>query len=259
VVIKGRKGDVVGVIGAKPPHLLDAKERDKIVVKKEMYIDIGATSKAGVDEAGVRPGDAIVPLSDFQILSSGKTYISKAFDNRIGCAVVIDVLRHFKEQGGNPNQLFGVQTVQEEVGVRGAATSAHAIDPDVAIILESDIAGDVPGIKPEESNVKLNGGPTVMLYDSMMIPNVRLRDLVIDTAADLGISLQFSVMPGGGTDGGAIHKHKAGVPTVVIGVPARHIHSHGAIIHRDDYDQAIQLVTAVVSKLDEATVAELTS
>lgn len=259
VVIKGRKGDVVGVIGAKPPHLLDAEERKKIVVKKEMYIDIGATSKAGVDEAGVRPGDAIVPLSDFQILSGGRTYISKAFDNRIGCAVVIDVLRHFKEQGGNPNQIFGVQTVQEEVGVRGAATSAHAIDPDVAIILESDIAGDVPGIKPEESNVKLGGGPTVMLYDSMMIPNVRLRDLVIDTAADLGISVQFSVMPGGGTDGGAIHKHKTGVPTVVIGVPARHIHSHGAIIHRDDYDQAIQLVTAVVAALDEATVAELTN
>jgi endoglucanase len=129
----------------------------------------------------------------------------------------------------------------------------------VAIILESDIAGDVPGIKPEESDVKLGGGPTVMLYDSMMIPNVKLRNLVIDTAATLNIPLQFSSMPGGGTDGGAIHQHKTGVPTVVIGVPARHIHSHGAIIHRDDYDQTIKLVTAVVAALDEATVAELTN
>jgi endoglucanase len=150
----------------------------------------------------------------------------------------------FSANGGNPNQLFGVQTVQEEVGVRGATTSARAIDPDVAIILESDIAGDVPGIKPEESNVKLGRGPTVMLYDSMMIPNVRLRDLVVDTAAGLDIPLQFSVMPGGGTDGGAIHMHGTGVPTVVVGVPARHIHSHGAIIH---------------SALDETTVTELTS
>jgi endoglucanase len=259
VIVKTRQGDVVGVIGAKPPHLLDSKERDKIVVKKEMYIDIGATNKEEVTAAGVRPGDPIVPLSDFQVLAGGKTYLSKAFDNRIGCAVVIDTLRHFSANGGNPNQLFGVQTVQEEVGVRGATTSARAIDPDVAIVLESDIAGDVPGIKPEESNVKLGRGPAVMLYDSMMIPNVRLRDLVVDTATRLNIPLQFSVMPGGGTDGGAIHKHGTGVPTVVVGVPARHIHSHGAIIHRDDYDNTIKLVTAVVSALDEATVAGLTN
>jgi endoglucanase len=259
VVIKSQKGDVVGVLGAKPPHLLSAEERNKIVVKKEMYIDIGATSKEEVTAAGVRPGDPAIPLSDFLILAGGKTYLSKAFDNRIGCAVVVDTLRHFGEQGGNPNQLYGVQTVQEEVGVRGATTSARVVDPDVAIILESDIAGDVPGIKAEESNVKLGGGPTVMLYDAQMIPNLRLRNLVIDTAANLDIPLQFSVMPGGATDGGAIHKHGTGVPTVVIGVPARHIHSHGAIIHRDDYDQTVRLVTAVVSALDAATVAELTN
>jgi endoglucanase len=98
-----------------------------------------------------------------------------------------------------------------------------------------------------------------MLYDARMLPNVRLRDLVIDTAERLEIPLQFSLMPGGATDGGAIHLHGIGVPTVVIGVPARHIHSHGAIIHRDDYDNTIKLVTAVVSALDEATVSELTN
>jgi endoglucanase len=259
VLVKTRQGDVVGVIGAKPPHLLDADARKEVVVKKDMYIDIGATSKEEVTEAGVRPGDAVVPLADFMIMAGGKRYLSKAFDNRIGCALVIEALRHFHAAGGNPNQLFGVQTVQEEVGVRGARTSAASIDPDVAIILESDIAGDVPGIKPEESDVKLGSGPTVMLYDSMMIPNIQLRNLVIDTAARLNIPLQFSSMPGGGTDGGPIHQHKSGVPTVVIGVPARHIHSHGAIIDRDDYDHAIELLTAVVAALDERTVASLTN
>ena len=258
VLIKTRRGDVLGVIGAKPPHLLPADERAKLVEKKDMYIDIGATSRADVEAAGVRLGDPIVPDSRFAVLANPRTYLAKAFDNRVGCAVVIDALRHF-QSNDHPNDLYGVQTVMEEIGLRGATTSVRAVDPDVAIILESDIAGDVPGIKPHESSVKLGAGPTVMIYDARMIPNLKLRDLVIDTAADLAIPIQFSAMPGGATDGGVIHAHGLGVPTIVIGVAARHIHSHGSIIHRDDYDHAVQLVTAVVRKLDAATVVDLTN
>ena len=257
VLLKTHQGDVLGVIGAKPPHLLPADERNKLVEKKDMYIDIGATNRAGVTAAGVRPGDPIVPDSRFTVLANPKTYMAKAFDNRVGCALVIEALRHFAANA-HPNDLYGVQTVMEEIGLRGATTSVRAVDPDVAIILEADICGDVPGIKPEQSSVKLGGGPALLLYDARMIPNLKLRDLVVDTAAELNIPLQFSNMPGGSTDGGAIHVHGLGVPTVVIGVPARHIHSHGSIIHRDDYDHAVQLVTAVVAKLDAATVAGLT-
>lgn len=260
VIVKTQQGDVTGVIGAKPPHLLDAEERDKVVKKKDMFIDIGATSKAEVEAAGVRLGDPIVPDSDFVVLANGKSYLSKAFDDRVGCAVVIDVLGHFSQNGNShPNDLYGVATVMEEVGVRGATTSARAVDPDVAIILESDIAGDVPGIKDEESSIKLGAGPTMLIYDARMIPNLALRDLVIDSARELDIPLQFSAIPGGATDGGAIHLHGTGVPTVVIGVAARHIHSHGAILHRDDYDHAVRLVTALVERLDQETVARLTS
>jgi putative aminopeptidase FrvX len=258
VIIKTSQGDVTGIIGAKPPHMLDADERKKIVEKKDMYIDIGATSRAAVEAAGVQVGDAIVPDSQFIILADGQTYAAKAFDNRIGCAVAVDALRHFREKAA-PAHLYGVATVMEEVGVRGATTSVRAIDPDVAIILESDIAGDVPGIKAEQCDVKMGGGPTVMLYDARMIPNIKLRNLVIDTAKELEIPLQFSSMPGGATDGAAIHLHGTGVPTVVIGVPARHIHSHSAIIHRDDYDNAVKLVTAVVAKLDRPTIGSLTA
>lgn len=258
VVIKTHKGDVIGVIGAKPPHLLDAEERNKIVKKDEMFIDIGATSREEVIEAGVRVGDPVVPDSDFVVLANPQTYLSKAFDNRIGCAVVIDVLRDLAG-GEHPNNLYGVATVMEEVGIRGATTSVHAVNPDVAIILESDIAGDVPGIKDEVCDVRLGGGPSVLVYDSRMIPNLKLRDLIVDTAAQNNIDLQFNAMPGGGTDGGAIHLHETGVPTVVVGVPARHIHSHGAIIHRQDYDDAVRLISAVVSRLDAETVAGLTA
>lgn len=257
VVVKTHKGDLPGVIGAKPPHLLPSDERDKLVKKKDMYIDIGATSKGDVDDAGVRVGDPVVPAATFQILAGGKAYMSKAFDDRVGVALTTDVLRHFATQP-HPNTIYGVATVMEEVGTRGAKTTAEMVDPDVAIILESDICGDVPGIKPEESAVKLGAGPGVLFYDARMIPNLKLRDLVIETARELEIPLQFSTMPGGATDGSQIHLHRFGVPCVVLTVPARHIHSHAAIIHRDDYDRAVQLIVALVGKLDEQTVAALT-
>lgn len=256
VVIKTGKGDVIGVIGAKPPHLLSPDERKKVVEKKDMYIDIGATSVREVEEAGVRVGDPIVPLAPFQILAGGRAYLAKAFDDRVGCAVLVEVMRRLTREG-HPNTVYGVATVQEEVGLRGAATSVEKVNPEVALILESDIAGDVPGIKPEESPVKLGGGPTIVVYDARMIPNLRLRDLAVETAQSLGIPIQFSVIEGGATDGGVIHLHKGGVPTLVIGVPARHIHSHSAIIHREDVERAIALVTALVQRLDAETVARL--
>jgi putative aminopeptidase FrvX len=256
VIIKTHKGDIRGVIGAKPPHLLAADKRNKMVEKKEMYIDVGATSKEEAEEAGVRLGDPVVPAATFQILASGKTYMSKAFDDRVGVALAIDALRHFSE-APHPNTLYGVATTMEEVGPRGAKTSAEIVNPDVAIILEVDICGDVPGIEPEESDIKLGGGPTVMLLDARMIPNLALRDLVIETAKELEIPLQFSTMIGGATDGAQIHLHYTGVPSVVLGVPSRHIHSHFSIIHRDDYDRALRLLVAVLEKLDAETVAGL--
>jgi endoglucanase len=145
----------------------------------------------------------------------------------------------------------------EEVGTRGAKTTAELVDPDVAIVLESDICGDVPGIKPEESSIKLGGGPGLILLDARMIPNLVLRDLVISTAEEMEIPLQLSAMPGGATDGSQIHLHRLGVPCAVITVPARHIHSHASIIHRDDYDRALTLLIALVAKLDAATVTGL--
>jgi putative aminopeptidase FrvX len=257
VVVKTAKGPVIGILGAKPPHLLDAKDRKKVVEKKKMYIDVGAGSEEQVRQLGVRPGDPVIPISEFTIMADPKWYLSKAFDNRLGCALAIEALRR-SAADGHPNALYAVGTVQEEVGLRGAKTSAHMISPDVALILEVDIAGDVPGIKPEESAVKMGGGPTLLVYDARMIPNLKLRDLVIATAEELDIPLQFSAMSGGATDGGMIHIHNEGVPSVVIGVPTRHIHSHNALMHRDDYDYALDLIVAVVKKLDAETVASLT-
>ena len=257
VKIKTKKGDVIGVIGAKPPHLIPQDERTKTVNKKNMYIDIGATSSKEVEKAGIRIGDPIIPDSEFTVLSTQKTYMAKAFDDRIGCAVLLSVLEQIKNKKF-PNTVYGAATVQEEVGVRGATTSVEVVDPDVAIILESDIAGDVPGIKPDESSTKLGGGPSILMYDARMIPNLKLRDLIIDTAKKESIPLQFTTMEGGATDGQIIHLHKHGVPTVVVGVPTRHIHSHNSIIRRVDLDNTVDLIIRVLEKLDTRTVSGLT-
>jgi len=257
VVIKTRGEDVVGVIGAKPPHILPPDERSKVIPKRDMYIDIGATDRDEVRAAGVRVGDPVIPRADFVTLAGGKTFMSKAFDDRVGTALIISALQELKNRE-HPNSVFGVATVQEEVGIRGATTSVHAVDPDVAIILEVDIAGDVPGIKNEESDIKLGAGPTILIYDARMIPNLKLRDFVIDTAEELEIPIQLSSVEAGATDGGAIHLHKTGVPTVVMTVPARHIHSDSSIIHRDDYDRAVKLLVALITRLNKATVQEFT-
>ncbi len=258
VLIKTGKGDVTGVIGAKPPHMLTAEERQKVVLRKDMYIDIGATSEAEVKKAGVQPGDPIIPCADFQILANGKTYLAKAFDDRVGVALMVSALQILKERP-HPNTIFATATVMEEVGVRGATTSVEVVQPDVAIVLEADIAGDVPGIKPEESSVTLGGGPTVVIYDARMIPNLKLRDLVLECGRNIGINVQLSSLEGGATDGSAIHLFKTGVPTVVMCVPARHIHSHSSIIHRQDYDDALKLLVELVARLDKKQVEELTA
>jgi putative aminopeptidase FrvX len=252
-----KDGPVIGITGAKPPHLLEAEERKKMVPKNEMYLDVGASDREQVEDLGIRLGDPIVPVSPFTVMGSPLSYLGKAFDDRVGCALMIEALR---EAAGKerPNTLYGVGTVMEEVGLRGAKTSAHLVEPDVAVILEVDIAGDVPGIKPEDCATKLGGGPAILLYDARMIPNLRLRDLVIETAAAEDISLQLSAMQGGATDGAMIHVHAAGVPCVVLGVPARHIHSHAGIIRRDDYDNTLRLLLALLGRLDKETVQGLT-
>jgi len=257
VLVKTRNGDLTGVIGAKPPHLIPAEERKNVVQRKDMYIDIGAGSEDEVRQAGVCIGDPVVPQAGFQVLANGKTYLSKAFDDRVGVALMVSALQALKERP-HPNTVYAAATVMEEVGLRGANTSVEAVQPDVAIILESDIAGDVPGIKPEEAMVKLGAGPGLLVYDARMIPNLKLRDLVLDVGKDLELTVQLSAIEAGGTDGGVIHLYKTGVPTVVISVPARHIHSHSSIIHRKDYDEAVKLLVELISRLDKKQVEELT-
>ena len=257
VLIKGRKGDFIGITGAKPPHVLEDEERKKLQEPKDMYIDVGATSAEEVKSLGIRPGDPVIPVCPFTVLGTGKTIMGKAFDDRAGCALMIDVMKALAAGGSHPNTVYAAGTAQEEVGLRGARTSSWVVEPDVGLTMETAIAGDVPGIKKEQAHAKLGRGPAILIKDGSMIPNLKLRDLFIDTAEELNIPYQLDIMDKGGTDSGAIHLHRRGVPSLVIGVPARHIHSHAGVIHREDYAHAVKLVEAVVLRLDAATVAGL--
>ncbi len=257
VVVETSKGEVTGVIGAKAPHLLPADERNKVVTKDNMFIDVGAKDKKqATEEFGIRPGDPIYPWSPFTIMADSDRILAKAWDDRIGVALAIETLQAFKRKH-HPNTICAVGTVQEEVGLRGAMTSANAVDPDVAIVLETGIAGDVPGIKPEESDVKLGGGVAIYVLEGSAIPNMRLRDLAIDLCEENKLDYQLTVLMGGGTDAGRIHLHAHGVPSLVLGVPTRHIHSHAGIISAKDYETTLKLVIAMCEALDEETVAGL--
>jgi len=257
VTVVTRKGDVTGVIGSKPPHILSPEARKKPVEIKDMFIDIGASSREEASEWGVRPGDMVVPYFEFTVMNNEKLLLAKAWDNRIGCAIAIDVLKQLKGVE-HPNTVYGVGCVQEEVGLRGARTSAAVIQPDIGFGVDVGIAGDTPGITEKEAQSKMGKGPQIILYDASMVSHKGLRDLVTDTADELGIPYQFDAIAGGGTDAGSIHLSHKGTPSLAITVATRYIHSHAAMLHRDDYENAVKLIVEVIKRLDQDTVNRIT-
>src|SRR5690625_3617445 len=256
VTVMTAKGNVTGVIGSKPPHILSPQERKKPIEPKDMFIDIGASSKKEAESFGVRPGDSVVPYFEFTQMNNEKMLLAKAWDNRIGCAIAIEVLKQLQNEK-HPNRVYGVGTVQEEVGLRGAKTATHLIQPDIGFAVDVGIAGDTPGVTDKEADSKLGKGPQIILYDASMISHKGVRDLVIKTADEHDIPFQYSSMPGGGTDSGAIHLTADGVPSLSITVPTRYIHSHAAMLHRDDYENAVKLIVETIKKLDDEKVKEI--
>ena len=258
VTITTRKGDeVIGVIGSKPPHILPADVRNKVVDIKDMFIDIGAASKDEVLEWGVRPGDMVTPYFEFNVMKNDKYLLAKAWDNRIGCAIAIDVMKALQNEK-HPNILYSVGNVQEEVGLRGAKTATHKIQPDIGFAVDVGVAGDTPGVTAKESTSKMGAGPQIVVYDASMVSHRGLREFVLDVADEHNIPYQFEAMAGGGTDAGSIHVTANGVPALSIGIATRYIHSHAGILHRDDYDNAVKLMVEVIKKLDRDAVNKIT-
>ncbi|MBU1094098.1 MAG: M42 family metallopeptidase [Firmicutes bacterium] len=250
--ISTKKGVVFAVTGVKPPHLIPADKKNNALPIDTMYLDLGVSSKEEALALGVEPGNMVTPHTEFRVLGNPKYLLGKAWDNRIGSAVVIEVLKRLKD---HPNQLFGTFTVQEEVGLRGAKTSSYVVQPEIAIAIDSGLGTDVPGGDPIEQS--LGKGPQILLYDSGLIPNQALRSLAIETAKEENIPYQEGFINVGRTDAGHMHLAHQGAAGLSICIPTRYLHSHTSIIHFDDYENTIKLVVAIIKKLDRKTVDQI--
>jgi endoglucanase len=255
-VIIGSKGPVRAVTGIRDVHVVPAEDRGKPVSRDAIFLDIGAKSAAEVAASGISPGDPVVPDAPFATLGATGNYLGKAWDDRVGCAVLVEAMRR-TAKGKHPNQLIYVATVQEEVGLRGAESAAALAKPDVAIAIEGGVVGDAPGSRPEETQARLGAGPGLFLYDSSEMPNRRFVGLVKDVAAKKGLPLQLDLVQGYGDDSAAIQRSNGGVPTVNLVVPVRYTHVHNGIMNRADFDRTVELVVGLLERLDAPTVAHL--
>jgi endoglucanase len=250
------RGPVLAVSGMRDVHVVPREERERPIGREQIFLDVGATDAAGVAALGIEPGDPVVPDAPFAVLNGTHRYLGKAWDDRAGCAVLIEALRRLAAEG-HPNQLFVAATTQEETGLRGAHTAADRILPDIGIAIEGGVTNDTPVSKPEESQARLGGGPSVFLYDTSAQPNRRLIAYIRETAKAAGIPLQFDLVQGYGDDSSEIQKAGGGVPTVNIGIPVRYTHAHNGVMDRADFDRTVDLVVALIKHLDGATVARL--
>ncbi|WP_059171436.1 M42 family metallopeptidase [Bacillus sp. FJAT-27445] len=255
VQIMTSNGPVIGVIGSIPPHLLDEAKRNKPMEIKNMLIDIGADDKEDAQRAGIMPGQQILPICPFTPMANPKKILAKAWDNRYGCGLAIELL---EEVDGLelPNTLYSGATVQEEVGLRGAQTAANMIKPDLFLALDASPANDAAGNKDEFG--QLGKGTLLRILDRSMVTHRGMREFILDTAESHNIPYQYFVSAGG-TDAGRVHTSLEGIPSAVIGICARYIHTHASIMHVDDYAAAKELLVRLVKAFDKTTVETIKS
>lgn len=249
VQVMTKNGPVIGVVGSIPPHLLSDTQRAKPMDIKNMLIDIGADSYEDAIEIGVKPGQQIVPICPFTPMANEKKIMAKAWDNRYGCGLAIELLKELKDET-LPNTLYSGATVQEEVGLRGAQTAANMIQPDIFYALDASPANDASGDKTQFG--QLGKGALLRIYDRTMVTHRGMREFILDTAETNNIPYQYFISQGG-TDAGRVHTSNSGIPSAVIGVCARYIHTHASILHVDDYAAAKELITKLVRATDKTT------
>jgi endoglucanase len=247
VTVYSNKGPLHGIIGSKPPHIQKEEERKKVVTFDELFIDVGAGSREEVNSMGVRIGDPVG--FDVKYEQIGKDLVTgKAFDDRVGCAVMIEVL---KQVGKADCTICAVGTVQEEVGLRGATTAAFGVDPDLAIALDVTVAGDVPGVKEFESSVKMGKGPALTVSDSGLIAHPKVLRLLLDVAEENKIPFQLETGLRGTTDAARISLTRQGVPSGTVTVPVRYIHSPTSMLSLTDAAKAAKLTAVAIQKIQK--------
>ncbi|MEM3823636.1 MAG: M42 family metallopeptidase [Candidatus Bathyarchaeia archaeon] len=247
VIVYTEKGPLHGIIGSKPPHIQKEEERKKVIAYDELFIDIGAESQEEAKKMGVKIGDPVA--FDIKFVRIGKDIvIGKAFDDRVGCAVMVEAMKILKK---TECTIYAVGTVQEEVGLRGATTAAFGINPDVGIALDVTVAGDMPGVKEVEAPIKLRKGPSIEVADMGLITHPKVLRLLVDVAEENKIPYQLETGLPGSTDAARIALTREGVPSGVISVPTRYIHSPASLLSLEDAEKAVKLTVAAIQRISK--------
>jgi endoglucanase len=245
VIVHTEKGPLHGIVGSKPPHIQKEEERKKVIAYDELFIDIGAESQEEARKMGVKIGD---PVSfDIKFAKIGKdAVIGKAFDDRVGCAVMVETMKQIEDAKCT---VYAVGTVQEELGLRGATTAAFGIYPDVGIALDVTVAGDVPGVKEVEAPIKLRKGPSITVADYGLVTHPKVLRLLVDVAEENEIPYQLETGLQGSTDAARISLTREGVPSGVISTPTRYIHSPASLLSLEDAENTVKLTAAAIKKI----------
>ncbi|MDD4299953.1 MAG: M42 family metallopeptidase [Methanomicrobium sp.] len=241
VILHGKKGPVTGVIGAKPPHVMSPEDRKKELKIEDMFIDIGTISEEETKELGIEIGTPITIDRELKELANNRV-TGKALDNRVGVAVLIEVLKNVK----SPHTIYGVFTVQEEIGLKGAKTSAFAIKPDCAIATDVTIPGDHPGITKKDASIEMGKGPVLVLVSASgrgLMADWKLSDWLRKTGDKNKIPYQLEVGDGGNTDASIINLVRDGIPSIPFSIASRYIHSPVEVVDLKDVEDGIRLLT----------------
>ena len=255
VLVRNASGDYIpGIIAAKPVHFMSAAEKAGGNIEiSSLIIDVGAISyEDAVKNFRIRIGEPIVPATTFAYDEKRDVMFGKAFDCRIGCAVLIEALRRLSGKE-LPCDVVGVLSSQEEVGERGAMVSVKHVKPDVAIVLEGCPADDT-FTEPYAIQTALKKGPMIRFMDTSIICSPRFQRFALDFAEGKGLLIQASVREGGGNDGAVINTALDGVPVIVAGVPVRYIHSMNCMTSYTDFEATVTFVVELIQALSEDVV-----
>jgi putative aminopeptidase FrvX len=247
VLVHTNKGPITGVIGSKPPHILKEEEKKKVIEADKLFIDVGATGKEEAQKMGVRIGD---PISfDIKFARVGKdAVVGKAFDDRVGCAALIETLRKLRKVDCT---VYAVGTIQEEVGLRGATVAAFQLRPDVGVALDVTVAGDVPGVEEVEAPIKMRKGPSLTVTDYGLITHPKVLKWLINTAEESKVPYQLETGLSGTTDAARIALSREGVPSGVISIPTRYIHSPASLLSLSDLENTVKLTVAAINSVQK--------
>jgi len=250
VLLHTKKGLVAGVIGSKPVHVMEEEEKKKTIETKDMFIDVGASSRDDASSLGIEPG-VTVSLDQKLVGLANDTVTGKAFDDRAGGAVLITAMQRIAGMSLGP-KVTGVFTVQEEVGAKGAKTSAFGLNPDVALALDTCIPGDHPGIQKTDSAMQVGKGPVITVMDASgrgLITHPKVLEWLRETAKAKGIPYQLEVAERGSTDASTISLTREGIPSGVISVATRYIHTPVELLSLKDLEGAAELVVEAIKSV----------